>query len=156
MGVCVACPMKTAKALLIRVLGAVGLERIARSIWVRIRYSGTRYECPICSAHLRRFLPGGEHFPVLAEKSVIGGGYRANMFCPVCGSTPSQWSADMPPREPTGTPPRAESMRAGWYVNGSWPSSAVSSGAASATRTSSATTAAATRAARCARSRRQN
>jgi SAM-dependent methyltransferase len=32
-------------------------------------------------------LPGGQHFPVLAEKSVIGGGYRANMFCPVCGST---------------------------------------------------------------------
>ena len=38
----------------------------------------------MCGAHLRDFLPGGESHPVLAEKSVIGGGVRSNMTCPVC------------------------------------------------------------------------
>lgn len=32
------------------------------------------------------FLPSGRHFPVLKEKHVIGGGYRQNALCPICGS----------------------------------------------------------------------
>ncbi len=88
MGVCVACPMKTQQ------------KRFSFAFWVRWVWSAwpapfgcvsdipeRDYECPICSAHLRKFLPGGQHFAVLAEKSVVGGGYRANMFCPVCGAT---------------------------------------------------------------------
>ena len=41
----------------------------------------------MCRAHLKAFLPGGEHHPVLAQRSVVGGGFRANVFCPVCGCT---------------------------------------------------------------------
>jgi len=40
----------------------------------------------MCGAHLRGFLPGGESFEVLAQKSVVGGGRRSSVFCPVCRS----------------------------------------------------------------------
>jgi SAM-dependent methyltransferase len=40
----------------------------------------------MCGVHLRAFLPGGESHAVLAEKSVIGGGLRSTMSCPVCFS----------------------------------------------------------------------
>src|SRR5579863_2750569 len=49
-------------------------------------YGGSRYTCPICGNHLRRFLPAGLDFPVLKEKEVVGGGYYPNILCPVCGS----------------------------------------------------------------------
>lgn len=39
---------------------------------------------------------------------------RANRSRPVPGSTPSQCSPLMPPKEPMGTPPAAESTRSGW------------------------------------------
>lgn len=55
--------------------------------WIRkLRFFGTRYNCPICDSNLRRFRPYGFKFPVLAEKKVIGGGYRLNARCPVCRS----------------------------------------------------------------------
>ena len=38
------------------------------------------------------------------------------------GSTPSQWSALIPPNEPSGHAAGAESTRFAWYVVGSWPS----------------------------------
>src|SRR5208282_2227018 len=71
---------------LARGLAAVGLERFGRSAWRRARSFGLRYQCPICGAHLRGFLPGGESFEVLAQKSVVGGGRRSSVFCPVCRS----------------------------------------------------------------------
>ena len=40
----------------------------------------------MCGAYLKVLLPGGEHHAVLVEKSIIGGGPRLNMYCPVCGS----------------------------------------------------------------------
>jgi hypothetical protein len=40
----------------------------------------------MCRGHLKAFLPGGERHAVLAEKSVVGGGYRSNVDCPICGS----------------------------------------------------------------------
>src|SRR6266446_1475416 len=52
----------------------------------RVQYYGFRYKCPFCRAHLKMFLPFGRHFPVLKEKHVVGGGYRQNMLCPICGS----------------------------------------------------------------------
>lgn len=52
----------------------------------RVRYYGFRYRCPFCNAHLKLFLPSGYHFPILKEKYIIGGGYRQNALCPICGS----------------------------------------------------------------------
>jgi predicted SAM-dependent methyltransferase len=43
-------------------------------------------ECPFCGGHFREFLPAGLSIPVLKEKQVIGGGYRANAVCPCCQS----------------------------------------------------------------------
>lgn len=44
------------------------------------------YECPLCKSQLRTFLPFGLKRPVLKEKNVVGGGYRLNALCSVCGS----------------------------------------------------------------------
>jgi SAM-dependent methyltransferase len=57
-----------------------------RVILNRVQYYGFKYKCPCCSANLKTFLPFGRHFPVLKEKHVIGGGYRQNVLCPICGS----------------------------------------------------------------------
>ena len=57
-----------------------------RVVLNRVQYYGFRYKCPFCRAHLKTFLPSGRHFPVLKEKHVIGGGYRQNALCPICGS----------------------------------------------------------------------
>lgn len=61
--------------------------------WIKLRQTtnnarsfGWRYKCPICNSHLRRLFPCGLKFPVLSEKEVIGGGYRLNCQCPICGS----------------------------------------------------------------------
>lgn len=45
-----------------------------------------RIRCPFCGSKLRVFLPGGLKHPVLKEKKIVGGGYRLNALCPVCGS----------------------------------------------------------------------
>ena len=47
---------------------------------------GLRYTCPFCHSHLRTLLPFGLKFPVLDELQVVGGGYRLNARCPLCGS----------------------------------------------------------------------
>lgn len=47
---------------------------------------GFNYKCPICNSRLKKFFPFGYDFPVLNQKNVIGGGYRSNALCPVCGS----------------------------------------------------------------------
>jgi predicted SAM-dependent methyltransferase len=49
-------------------------------------YSGSRYSCPFCICQVRTFLPLGFYVPVLIEKKVVGGGYRAKNLCPVCHS----------------------------------------------------------------------
>ncbi|WP_271252885.1 class I SAM-dependent methyltransferase [Pseudanabaena sp. Chao 1811] len=48
--------------------------------------SGFRYHCPLCDSSLETFLPFGLDFPVLKEKSIIGGGQRDHALCPNCGS----------------------------------------------------------------------
>jgi predicted SAM-dependent methyltransferase len=74
------------KQLLRRILVPLGLEPLCRSIWTRTRSIWFRYQCPMCHAHLKAFLPGGEHHAVLTEKSIVGGGWRSNVSCPNCGS----------------------------------------------------------------------
>jgi predicted SAM-dependent methyltransferase len=67
-----------------RVLAPLGLEQLGRSIWARIR--GFQHQCPMCLAHLKTFLPGGEHHAILTEKLIVGGGWRSSVSCPNCGS----------------------------------------------------------------------
>ncbi|MGK0293007.1 MAG: hypothetical protein ACI9U1_001397 [Porticoccaceae bacterium] len=50
-------------------------------------YFGERYHCPICNSHLKRLKPYGVDSAALANKRVIGGGYRLNALCPVCFAT---------------------------------------------------------------------
>ena len=57
-----------------------------RKIKKQILNYGFKYKCPICGSKLRKFLPFGFTFPVLTQKNVIGGGYRQNAICPICGS----------------------------------------------------------------------
>ena len=60
-----------------------GLWRVYR----RWRTRGDRYICPLCGAHLRTLWPRGLMHPVLEQYDIIGGGYREQASCPVCGST---------------------------------------------------------------------
>ena len=57
-----------------------------KAAWGRFAWSGSRYRCFFCDTGLRTFRPYGHTFPVLTEKKVVGGGYRKNNLCPVCGS----------------------------------------------------------------------
>jgi SAM-dependent methyltransferase len=74
------------KPLLARVLRSLGLGRLVGSIWTHTRNFGLQHQCPICHAHLKAFLPEGEHHAVFTEKSIVGGGWRSNVVCPICGS----------------------------------------------------------------------
>lgn len=58
------------------------LRKIKRQI---LNY-GFKYKCPLCGSRLKKFLPFGFTFPILTQKNVIGGGYRQNAVCPICGS----------------------------------------------------------------------
>ena len=53
----------------------------------KLRFYGSKFNCPICQSRLRKLRPFGFDFPVLKEKNVIGGGFRLNAQCPVCKST---------------------------------------------------------------------
>jgi len=53
---------------------------------LRIAHSGTEHKCSLCDSGIKSFLPFGFSFPVLTEKQVVGGGYRQDVLCPVCGS----------------------------------------------------------------------
>ena len=71
------------------------IERVAPAgvqakIWRtynRVTNYGQRYECPLCGAHLKTLWPRGLTHPVLTQYDIIGGGYRQQASCPVCGST---------------------------------------------------------------------
>jgi len=58
-----------------------------RSIIRSYFYRGDNYYCPICQHSFRTMLPGGFDLPVIAEKEIVGGGYRQNNICPRCQST---------------------------------------------------------------------
>src|SRR5258706_8650655 len=47
---------------------------------------GARHVCPVCDAHVRRYLPEGFDLPVLRELDVVGGQYRPGRTCPICRS----------------------------------------------------------------------
>ncbi len=78
--------MKNAIKAFLKVLVPVKLRPKLRAIYRRVYYFGFKYKCPFCHSHLRTFSPVGLEFPVLQEKKVVGGGYRANALCPFCGS----------------------------------------------------------------------
>ena len=78
--------MKKAIKKFLRALLPVKLRPKLKAIYGRVYRLGFRYECPFCNSQLERFRPSGFKFPVLSEKKVIGGGYRPNARCPVCGS----------------------------------------------------------------------
>ncbi len=42
--------------------------------------------CMICQNIVDHFMPAGEKTELFIEKKIIGGGYRENVICPVCGS----------------------------------------------------------------------
>jgi predicted SAM-dependent methyltransferase len=69
-----------------KILVPVKFRPRLRATCARISWFGFRYKCPLCKHRLRKFLPFGLNFPVLKEKKVIGGGYRQNARCPICGS----------------------------------------------------------------------
>lgn len=69
-----------------KVLAPLKFRPILRAIYGRIYYFGLKYKCNLCNSRLRTFLPFGFTFAVLKEKKVVGGGYRQNSLCPVCGS----------------------------------------------------------------------
>lgn len=61
-------------------------DAIVTKTYAKIRYWGNRFECPFCGGHFKELIPGGMDYPVLKERKVVGGGYRQNVFCPVCKS----------------------------------------------------------------------
>lgn len=75
------------KELLKRGLREAGLEGPVRAAMWRASNFGWSHECPICMGRLKAFRPDGEDHPVLYELEVVGGGYRPNMACPLCGAT---------------------------------------------------------------------
>jgi len=77
---------QTAKAAISNTLRPFGFDVPLRSAWRQVENFGARYRCPMCGEKISAFFPGGEQHPVLIEKSVIGGGPRANVTCPVCYS----------------------------------------------------------------------
>lgn len=78
--------MKEAIKACLRILIPVKLYPRLRATYKKVSYFGLRYKCPFCKSRLRTFLPFGLNFPVLKEKKVVGGGYRQNALCPICGS----------------------------------------------------------------------
>ncbi len=73
------------KAALKRVI-APRFRPVARAAYRKIRYFGFSYKCPFCGSGLRRLFPFGSAMPVLTQQRVVGGGWRPNSVCPVCGS----------------------------------------------------------------------
>jgi len=65
------------------------LGKKLRGAWQKylsVKYSGSEYFCPYCGNTFRKLLPGGQDYPILKEKKVVGGGYRDNLVCPRCFS----------------------------------------------------------------------
>ncbi|MEO8512882.1 MAG: class I SAM-dependent methyltransferase [Ignavibacteria bacterium] len=47
---------------------------------------GNKYECPVCSSNVRRFLPGGLDVEIIRKLQIVGAGRFDNQICPVCKS----------------------------------------------------------------------
>jgi SAM-dependent methyltransferase len=78
--------MKEALKALLKMMIPVKFRPRLRATYERVSYFGFRYKCPLCNSRLKTFLPFGFTFPVLKAKKVVGGGYRQNALCPICGS----------------------------------------------------------------------
>lgn len=78
--------MKNAIKAVLKVFIPARFRPILAAMPKKLRHFGFRYKCTFCNSHLGTLLPFGFDFPVLKEKNVIGGGYRQNALCPICGS----------------------------------------------------------------------
>ena len=47
---------------------------------------GARHVCPVCDAHVRRYLPEGSDLAILRDLDVVGAQHRPERTCPVCRS----------------------------------------------------------------------
>ena len=56
-----------------------------RREWMKVWCFGFRLKCNLCGYHGRKFLPGGVDSP--ANRKIIGGGFRENVYCPSCYGT---------------------------------------------------------------------
>ncbi len=45
-----------------------------------------KHYCNLCDNHVSSFIPGGEKSQVFEKHHIIGGGYRDNVYCPICRS----------------------------------------------------------------------
>lgn len=57
-----------------------------KQAFLKVRYRGRKYYCPVCRSHTRLQQPLGFDFPVIVEKQIVGGGIRTAL-CPVCASS---------------------------------------------------------------------
>jgi SAM-dependent methyltransferase len=62
------------------------LSRLVRRLrrWSQVK--GIQYQCPMCKFYLARFTPYGVANPLFEAKQVVGGGFRDQARCFVCGS----------------------------------------------------------------------
>ncbi len=79
--------MKKAIKSLIETMTPAGVQARIFRAYVRLSTRGDRYECPLCGARLNTLWPRGLDHPVLKTYDIIGGGYREQASCPICGST---------------------------------------------------------------------
>jgi predicted SAM-dependent methyltransferase len=77
--------IELAKAIIRRVL-PVRWKNVLKPLYIKTKFWGRKFECPICSNSFRKLVPGGLAFPVIYEKKIIGAGYNENLYCPICWS----------------------------------------------------------------------
>ena len=53
----------------------------------KFKHFGLKYKCNMCHSLLRYMFPYGIDSPIFKEKNIIGGGYRKDVYCPVCNCT---------------------------------------------------------------------
>ena len=85
--ICYNADMKKVIKSAIEKFAPVGAQAKIWRAYNRLAYGGERYHCPLCGAHLKTLWPRGLTHPVLTRYDIIGGGYRQQASCPICGST---------------------------------------------------------------------
>ena len=45
-----------------------------------------KYFCTVCESKVTYFLPCGIKADIFEKKEIVGGGYRKNACCPICGA----------------------------------------------------------------------
>lgn len=63
------------------------LNRARKRTFKRLTLPAGNAFCPVCNGSFKEFLPHGHSSEVFAAHNVVGGGYRKNGLCPICGAT---------------------------------------------------------------------